>query len=253
MVAELQTRSSGSAISFPTAVKQALVIEHRNVFDESGQLADVVIRSVKLKSWVPRQDLEQAARMVEASLRPGGFEANMSATKTLLAVARQRSVDPKDARATMEVYGTQIAGFPTDAVEAACDKWMRRSPFWPALSELIEAIEYELRPRRAVLAALKRAIEANEPEPLPQETREERLTNAVRILRKHGREESAAKSEIELAKLQERDPEPWALAVKPKVDRTPTPLFARHSPEMETKLNELAIAARKKLLEGGRS
>ncbi|KAF0097836.1 MAG: hypothetical protein FD144_4785 [Rhodospirillaceae bacterium] len=235
------------ATAIPEPVRTALVVDYDLRFD-GGQFSHAQVRSIRFRRQLLRSELIEAARAVELTLRPGGVAANLRAMKKLRAVARQRDVATDEANFATATYGEQIAQYPTDVVAEVCERWMRTSPFWPALSELIAAIETALAPKRAVLSAIRSAIANPDEVPPAPETLEQRLITLVRVCRKHGREESAAKAEMDLAKLQGRPPELWALAAQSKKASPATATWAGND-----RLLDLAAEARNRLLEGHRA
>lgn len=152
-----------------------------------------------------------------------------------------------------KAYSDLLAEYPADVIEEACERWANSSRWWPTwfvlkavcdrlsmrhIAEhgaLTEAVANIGKPKTAPVAAIAQR----------QETPEERLTAMIETCRKHNREETAAKAEIALAKLQRRDPESWALAVKPKLAKLPPMTWAGND-----RLLELAREAREKLLKG---
>jgi hypothetical protein len=145
-----------------------------------------------------------------------------------------------------------LQDYPADVIDQACANWAIGSKWWPTWFDLKRECDLLCMRRLAEAKALAEAIDAlGKPKPVTiahrEETPEERLIALIAICRKHGRDESAAKAEIALAKLQDRDPEPWALAVKPKPVPSQPSTWAGND-----RLLELAREARAKLLEGDR-
>ena len=54
----------------------------------------------------------------------------------------------------LTVYGEKLGKYPVDAVAAACEAWLDASPFWPSVSEILQACERAMQPRRELVLAL---------------------------------------------------------------------------------------------------
>lgn len=105
-----------------------------------------------------RVDIERAIAVVEQSLAGDGPAPCLTATARLRAVARQRPTVEADEELALAIYAEKLAKYPADAVARACEKWLETSPFWPSVSEILQACEWAMQPRRALLAKLRDAL-----------------------------------------------------------------------------------------------
>ncbi len=120
-------------------------------------LADVQDLSSADLEVIPYDDLQQALEVAYLSLRPSGPADCLTATARLRAVARQRPSVEADEALSLTVYAEKLAKYPDDAVAMACEKWLETSPFWPAVSEILQACEWAMQRRRALAQMLERA------------------------------------------------------------------------------------------------
>jgi hypothetical protein len=142
------------ARNLPPAVAAALSFSTMAAENAAG--GDLV--TIAIDGTVSRADLATALDLAEQSLKPSGPADCLTATARLRAVARQRPVITTDEKLAIAIYGEQLAKFPADAVALACERWVQTSPFWPAVSELLQMVERVLQPRRELALALTRKI-----------------------------------------------------------------------------------------------
>lgn len=147
------------ARNLPASVAAAL--SFRTMAAEYGetQPPGMDLVAIEIGGSVSRADLAKALDLAEQSLKPSGPADCLAQTSRLRAVARQRPVITTDEKLAVVVYGEKLAKYPADAVAMACDAWLERSPWWPAVSELLQMVERVLQPRRELVLALTRKMQ----------------------------------------------------------------------------------------------
>ena len=236
----------------PAVVAKAIRFRMRDAFDADGEYEARVIDRAVITGDHDEATLRAALAAVDAACQPGGERCATLALTLLRSRTAYRSTSGGEPHVIGKAYADLLADYPADVIDQACRHWAGISKWWPAWFDLKTVCDRLCARRLAEHKALTEAItNLRKPRPKPlviqqhRETPEERLTSLIAICRKHGRLESAAKAELSLAKLQSREPEAWALAVKPK-PRTPAPeTWAGNA-----RLLEAAREARAKVLEG---
>lgn len=111
---------------------------------------------------IPRQDLERALGIARDLLQPSKPSECLAATVRLQAVARRQPSIADDEKLALSIYAEKLAKYPASAVEMACEKWLETSPFWPSVSELLEACEWAMTPRRTLAFEIAKALRSRE-------------------------------------------------------------------------------------------
>lgn len=106
-----------------------------------------------------RAELEDALPAARAACTAGTQAACLKATARLAAVAVTRPTAQTDQKLAMAVYAEKLASYPPDVVAQACEVWMGRSPFWPAVSEILKVCEWVMQPRRELVRLIEFSIE----------------------------------------------------------------------------------------------
>jgi hypothetical protein len=236
----------------PAVVAKAVRFRMRDRFDADGEYEARVIDHAVVVGDLQEDALRAAIAVVDAACQPGGEACATKALTLLRARTAYRSTSGGDPHIIGKAYADLLADYPADVIEQACRNWVGISKWWPAWFDLKRECDLLCMRRLAEHKALTEALaDLGKPKPVRikqrDETPEERLIGMIATCRKHGRHEAAAKAEITLAKLQGRDPQPWALDMKPKPQKLPPMAWAGND-----RLLELAREARAKLLEGDR-
>ncbi|SEP47650.1 hypothetical protein SAMN02990966_06864 [Rhodospirillales bacterium URHD0017] len=257
MVARIEALGVGRALAamLPASVAAALDWRTMAITGPDGQLDRVETVDLVVRAGAPLEDIRQALEVARRACKPSGPADAYAALMPLLAVAAKRPEAEIDAKLRRDVYSTELADYPASAVAEAARRIMRRSPFWPHVSELLTEVERAMEPRRQLLRALERAVAEADAAPNsgaqiqapPPPSRTDRLRHVVDFHTKRGEQHRAAGPERELAEIEGRAPEAWATRRPPP---TPPPPPTRESTAMDMELEQLAIAARRKLLEG---
>jgi hypothetical protein len=236
----------------PAVVAKAIRFRMRDVFDADGEYEARVIDRAIVTGDHDEATLRAALAAVDAACQPGGERCATLALTLLRSRTAHRSTSGGEPHVIGKAYAELLAEYPADVIDQACRGWAGISKWWPTWFDLKTVCDRLCARRLAEHKALTEAIaNLGKPRPKPlvieqhRETPEDRLTSLIAISRKHNRMESAAKAEVSLAKLQGRDPEPWAQDENPK-PRTPTPAAWAGN----ASLLEAARKARAKLLEG---
>lgn len=106
-----------------------------------------------------RADLEDALPIAQAACATGSPTACLTATARLAAVAVTRPTAQTDHKLAMAVYAEKLAQYPADVVAQACEVWMGRSPFWPAVSEILKVCEWVMQPRRELVRMIEFSLQ----------------------------------------------------------------------------------------------
>lgn len=154
---------------------------------------------------IPELDLERAVSVARAALEPSQGSDCLAATLRLQAVARRRSTIAEDEELSLVVYADKLARYPADAVAAACERWLETSPFWPSVSELLQACEWAMQPRRELVQALTKALQRHADAPQERDNRIAELRQAIGSYGHiHCSYEQAQAAESELAAIEQR-------------------------------------------------
>jgi hypothetical protein len=116
-------------------------------------------------------EAERAAAMcqLEATLLPcadGVLRQAIAKLRAGTILLRDSTADDRVMR--LQLIADAIAGYPSDVVADACNRQLAESRFLPVPAELVERCEHLVRPRRRMLAALKRPRQLETPEPPPR-------------------------------------------------------------------------------------
>lgn len=119
--------------------------------------------------------------------------------------------------AKVQEYARLLAHYPPDIIRDACDAHVKRSKFFPAIAELCEFAEpaLALRHRQAKRLAVLVKNGGKPPvvvEEFKGEPREATLRTLIKHARRRGQTANAIRYERELAELEGRPMEGWAIA-----------------------------------------
>jgi hypothetical protein len=226
-MADLVTKAYGTQVAprgsieelvrnLPASVAAALRWTSHNLIPDRGPVLPVLVDAT-ISSRPPKSDLIAARTAAEIALLPSTPEDCVDAMTELWIVARRKSTSADDGELTLAIYAKALVEFPAGVVEQACAKWLRSSPFWPSVSELLEACRNERKPRQLLLLAIKLALrDADQPPPLPPESMTERTCALRDLWLKRGLPHRAAKYERYLARIESRDVAEWAALPAPQ-------------------------------------
>ena len=254
MVVRVESLGVGRALAqmMPTSVAAALNWRTLAVTGADGQLDRTDVADLTVRRGVPIEDLRRALEVARRACRPAGPTDAYAALMPLLSVAARRAEAEIDAKLRRDVYATELGDYPTSGVAEAARRIMRRSPYWPHVSELISEVERVMAPRRQLVRALERAVAEADAAPKPTgqikpaapPSRADRLRHVIRAYSDRGEQHRAAGAELELSKLENREPAEWAMRSKaPPLAPSPRQMTA-----MDLQLEPLALAARRRLM-----
>lgn len=138
----------------PAAVAAALVVGPFAPEYPSGADLALPLVMITLPATLARADVSAALDVANRACVPAGPSAALLATARLRVGTRQRPMAREDETLQLALYGEKLARYPADAVAAACEAWLEASPFWPSVSEILQACERAMQPRRELVLAL---------------------------------------------------------------------------------------------------
>lgn len=204
--------------ALPATVATAIVWTKTSVFGADGQFDGVAIAGASIKAGASLNDLTAALAAVERSLLPcASGDDVIEALGAMYATRRSRPGEQIDEVASLQILAERVRGFPRDVLVETGNHFIDSTPWMPAVSEFLQIVDRKMRPRRALKKALDDAIARASapvrtalPAPSRPATQRERLRTAVVLRRQANDDRTAARFEIQLAKLESREPEAWA-------------------------------------------
>ena len=201
----------------PAEIAGAFRFETTPVYGADGQFDGTVVRAATLTVACSPDVIAVAIAVLEHASRPGGTDLATRAVTRLRAKTAARAGGLADQHVTGQAYAEELAKYPADIIEAACRRWADNSRWWPAWAELKQECDRMAAKRRAEHRALKDAqrrlltpARVALPAPKRPETQRERLQTAIVLRRQAKDDRTAARFELQLAKIEKREPEGWA-------------------------------------------
>lgn len=133
-----------------------LVIKTRCDSDYNAIDEEITITGNIPEKW--RDALEYINRQANGR----NVAAEVTRLRTLTA---KRAEGEFDMELSIGAITEELQPYPEDIVRTVCRDWARENKWFPTLSELIAECEALLKPRRAMLAAIKSALPLPAPEP----------------------------------------------------------------------------------------
>jgi hypothetical protein len=198
----------------PAAIERSIRFTTRMVCGPDGQLEGVMVQSATLIGEHDECAIREALAVVTAACQPGGFAHATVALTKLRAMTASRPENEAEQHLTGKAYAEEMARYPADIIDEACQRCADVSRWWPAWADLKRECDRLASVRRAEHQALKAALSApaeQPPQPEEEPTREQRLRDVIRIWTDRGQLGRAAGAELVLAKLEGREPGSWAL------------------------------------------
>ncbi|HQS15007.1 hypothetical protein [Reyranella sp.] len=205
-------------VALPATVATAIVWAKTSVFGADGQFDGVAIADASITPGASITDLTAALAAVERSLLPcANGDVVIEALGAMYATRRSRPGQQIDEEASLQILAERVHGFPRDVLVEVGNHFIDSTPWMPAVSEFLQIAERKMRPRRALKKAIEEAIARASaptrvalPAPSRPATQRERLATAVVLRRQAGDDRTAARFELQLAKLEGREPSGWA-------------------------------------------
>ncbi len=204
--------------ALPATVSTAIVWTKTSVFGADGQFDGVAVAGAVIKPGATLRDLIAALAAVERSLLPcANGDVVIEALGAMYATRRSRPGEQIDEETSLQVLAERVREFPRDVLVETGNHFIDSTPWMPAISEFLQIADRKMRLRRALKKALDEAIARASapartalPAPSRPATQQERLRTAVTLRRQANDDRTAARFEIQLAKLEKREPESWA-------------------------------------------
>lgn len=194
-------------------------------------------------------DLRAALQILEADAAPATPKhVSWCLAKLMMAFEPSTKLSPEETKLRAAVWA-EACGDLGDALWSSAtmaalqgSKWMPK----PAEFRAFVAVKFEERAKKISRCKLMLSgqAQAEQPKPFVQESRDVRLRAIRDSWRKIGNDFRAAPSEIQLAELEGREPEPWALNPQPveaSVDQVDQPVFDPLPPAQQATL-KIALA-----------
>jgi hypothetical protein len=201
----------------PATISSALKFTSRSVFGADGQFDGAVVDAAVLTGQHAEGTIRRALETCRNQCRPGGHRVAAEA----LTILERRTVGAKQNEADQELrgaaYANDLAQYPADVIQVACQRWADSSRWWPAWADLKRECDRlaakRIAEHRALEEALRRLSTPARPQlaaPAPLATLQERLRTSVLLRRQAGDTRTAAHFEVKLAKAQNRPVKKWA-------------------------------------------
>lgn len=183
-------------------------------------LADPFSLSSAVPEWTPPTVLPQAsilraaATELERGLR-GASPGHMQWCLNKLFVLPTRDGSTVNAAFAADNFIDTCGHFPDDLWSVATLELLQSKTFRPAPAEFFAAVKGKFDERRRMLERVMLMLGGKaiaRPGPFVPDSREVVLRTTLRWARKRGEMEKAARYERELAQLENREPEAWAIA-----------------------------------------
>lgn len=173
----------------------------------------------------PRTQLQEGIASLRVHLQPASRMHIAMCLARLALVTRYRAADEREWQARIEEYQRLLAEIPPDIWDRACDELARTSKFFPTVAELSERMEPALQLRKRQLDRLQRLLQhqQHQQQPFQPEPEAVRLQSVRDAYLKAGNAGRAARAEIQLARLEQRQPAAWALDAREDEQQGPKP------------------------------
>lgn len=148
-----------------SSLSSHLVMMPTSAIGTDGQFDGLKVR-FQMKPGMPRLAAQRDLAVIDSTMRPAAKSDVVKHVAVLKARTKSANQDQGEARFAAEVMITDLAGYPLDVVEYACNYWVdggREAKWFPSWPELREICERRMQPRRALRKALQWVVDG-EPE-----------------------------------------------------------------------------------------
>lgn len=155
----------GAVLSLTSSLSSHLELMPTTTIGGDGQFEHAKVR-FQMKPGMPRSAAERDIRVVERHCQPSPKSDVAKHVAVLRARTKSANQDQSEARFAAEVMVNDLAKYPLDVVEYACDYWVnggKDAKWFPSWPELKEICDRRMQPRRALLKGLRWVV-AGEPE-----------------------------------------------------------------------------------------
>jgi hypothetical protein len=142
-----------------------LVMMPTSAIAADGQFDGTKIR-FKMKPGMPRLAAQRDLSVIDGTMRPAAKADVVKHVAVLKARTKSANQDQGEARFGAEVMIGDLASYPIDVVEYACNYWIdggREAKWFPSWPELREICERRMQPRRALRKALQWVADGEPP------------------------------------------------------------------------------------------
>jgi hypothetical protein len=132
-----------------------------SVIATDGQFDGLKVR-FRMKPGMPKSAAQRDLATLDGLLRPASKADAVKHVAVLKARTKSAGQDQGEARFNAEVMVGDLAGYPIDVIEYACNYWVeggRDSRWFPSWPELREICERRMQPRRALRKALQWVVD----------------------------------------------------------------------------------------------
>lgn len=244
----LQTRTPANVTaSLPTSLTALISYETSTTTGSDGQFDGTQITGCHIRPGATIADIRAGLAAINEQFRPCG--GRFAGEQLALLRARTKMRADQDGKLLAVAYIDWLAPYPADVAQAACEEWARGHVFFPAWSELEAICIRRMAKRKALRKALSEALEPSSPNALylgrpKPESREERLKTIRDAWLRNANPNRAARAERELAEIEEREPEAWAVNL-PDDQPQAAPERAPFTPSDDAKTNRMRELAAK--------
>lgn len=133
----------------------------KSVIGADGQFDHVKVR-FQMKPGMPKAAAERDLTVIDGMLRPAAKTDVVKHVAVLKARTKSAGQDQGEARFAAEVMVGDLAAYPIDVVQYACEYWVgggSDAKWFPSWPELREICERRMQPRRALRKALQWVVD----------------------------------------------------------------------------------------------
>jgi hypothetical protein len=140
-----------------SSLSSHLVMMPTSAIAADGQFDGLKVR-FQMKPGMPRLAAQRDLAVIDGTMRPASKADVVKHVAVLKARTKSANQDADEARFGAEVMIGDLAAYPLDVVEYACNYWIdggREAKWFPSWPELREICERRMQPRRALRKALQ--------------------------------------------------------------------------------------------------
>jgi hypothetical protein len=140
-----------------SSLSSHLVMMPTSAIAADGQFDGTKVR-FQMKPGMSRSAAQRDLAVIDGTMRPASKADVVKHVAVLKARTKSANQDQGEARFGAEVMIGDLAGYPLDVVEYACNYWIdggREAKWFPSWPELREICERRMQPRRALRKALQ--------------------------------------------------------------------------------------------------
>lgn len=150
--------------SLTSSLASRLVIQTTSQYGLDGQFEGLRLEPFRIKPGLPRGDIGQCLEAIDDACRPAAKRDIAPIVAVLRARTKSRVAGEGEARFMAETMLHDLAAYPLDVAEFACNYWVNGGkaatffPSWPELKEICDKrMDGRLRLKRALIHAMGEA------------------------------------------------------------------------------------------------